>query len=207
MARRIQRSYDSTRRQQQASETRQRILDAARKRILASGLEEATIETIAEEAKVAAPTVYAIFGSKRGIVEGLMERAAFGPEYQELVQKALASDDVAERLRLAARIAAQIYVGTRQEQQLLRGANAVAPDFVRQRESMRYERQAPTVELIVKKNLLREGLTAGKARDILWTMTGREPYRMLVVERGWSAEAYAEWLGNSLVEMLLRKKK
>jgi len=207
MTRRPQRTYNSTRRQQQAGETRQRILNAARKRIIASGFAEATIDAIAGEAEVSAQTVYAIFGSKRGIIEGLLECAAFGPEYKELVQKALASDDPGERLRLAARIAAQIYAGTRQEQQLLHGANAITPDIIREREGVRLERQKPTVDLIAKKNMLREGITAAQARDILWTMTGREPYRMLVVERGWSAERYVEWLGNTLVEMLLRSKK
>jgi TetR/AcrR family transcriptional regulator, regulator of cefoperazone and chloramphenicol sensitivity len=67
-----QRKYHSPVREQQAGQTRERILDAARRLILSKGFADATIEGIACEAGVAAPTVYAAFGSKRGIVQGLM---------------------------------------------------------------------------------------------------------------------------------------
>jgi hypothetical protein len=48
-----------------------------------------------KEAGVAPPTVYAVFGSKRGILQGLMERAAFSSEYENLVREAVKSDDPA----------------------------------------------------------------------------------------------------------------
>jgi AcrR family transcriptional regulator len=201
-----QRKYHSPVRQEQAGQTRERILDAARRLILNKGFADATIEAIASEAGVAAPTVYAAFGSKRGIVQGLMERAAFSSGYAELVREAMRSDDPETRVRYAARIARRIFDSLRSESEVLRGATAVAPDFVREKERLRYERQAGLIKLLEEKSALRRELTSAAARDILWTLTSYEIHRCLVVERKWSAGRYEEWLGDTLVRALLKPK-
>ncbi len=41
-----------------------------------------------------------------------------------------------------------------------------------------------------------------KARDILWAFTGRDMYRMFVIEQGWTSEEYETWLAQLLVKML-----
>jgi AcrR family transcriptional regulator len=198
------RKYHSPMREQQAGQTRERILDAARRMILGKGFAEATIEAIAKEAGVAAPTIYAVLGSKRGILQGLMERAAFNSGYTDLVREAMQSDDPATRLRYAARISRRIYDSLRSESEVLRGAFAVAPDFVRQKERLRYDRQAGLVKLLEEKGALRPGLTAAAARDILWTLTSYDVHRRFVVERKWSADRYEQWLGDTLVLTLLK---
>lgn len=50
---------------------------------------------------------------------------------------------------------------------------------------------------------LRPELNARTARDILWTLTGSDVYRMLVRERGWSSQKYQDWLADTLVRSLL----
>ena len=50
---------------------------------------------------------------------------------------------------------------------------------------------------------LRPGLDHGTARDIFWMLTGRDVYRMLVCERGWSSQKYQDWLADTLVRSLL----
>jgi hypothetical protein len=83
----------------------------------------------------------------------------------------------------------------------------VAPEFKeleQQREKRRYERQGDGVKTLMKEKSLAKGLTLAKARDILWTLTGRDIYRMIVVERGWSPEEYEQWLGQILVSSLLK---
>ena len=201
-----QRKYHSPVREQQAGQTRQRILEAARRLILNRGFADATIDAIASEAGVAAPTVYAAFGSKRGIVQGLMERAAFSSGYAELVREAMRSDDPETRVRYAAKIARRIFDSLRSESEVLRGATAVAPDFVRAKERLRYERQAGLIKLLEEKSALRPELTLAAARDILWTLTSYEIHRCLVVERKWSADRYEQWLGDTLVRALLKPK-
>jgi hypothetical protein len=50
---------------------------------------------------------------------------------------------------------------------------------------------------------LRSDLDHATARDIFWMLTGRDAYRMLVRERGWSSQKYQDWLADTLVRSLL----
>lgn len=65
----------STLRQRQAKATANLIVTAAKELFLEQGYASTTIEAIAEHADVAASTVYAVFGSKRGILRAI--RAAW----------------------------------------------------------------------------------------------------------------------------------
>ena len=210
MAKKKIRSYYSLVRQRQANQTRARIAIAARNLILDKGYTAATIEAIAREAGVATPTVYAVFGSKRRILTELIDRAAFSPTYQELVNEALQLREPVARLRIAPRIARQIYDSERSEFDLLRQGGVVLPELEaieREKECGRYEAQAQTIALLVESGQLKPGLDEKAARDILWTLTGRNVYRMLVIERNWSSDRYEKWLGDTIVEALVAKKR
>jgi prophage antirepressor-like protein len=50
---------------------------------------------------------------------------------------------------------------------------------------------------------LRPELDDATARDIFWTLTGGDVYRLLVRERGWSSQKYQDWLADTLVHSLL----
>jgi AcrR family transcriptional regulator len=200
------RPYHSPIRQQQADETRRRIVDAARTLLLDNGYDGTTIENVARAAGVSPQTVYAVFGSKRGILAGLLDRARFGSAYLESVARAKDTAGPVERLRLVATIARQIYDAERAELEILRGAGAVSPDLLeldREHERRRFQAQAPTVESLARSGRLQAGLNASRAADILWTFTGRENYRMLVVDRGWTSDEYEAWLGEMLIAALL----
>ena len=200
------RAYHSPVRQQQAEETRLRIATAARTLMATHGFDGTTIETIAREAGVAPQTVYAVFGSKKGIVAELMDRARFGPAYRQAVRMVKATDDPVQALRGVARIAGGIYHSEQAELDLLRGAGTVSPELAvmaRERESERYEAQAPVGAILAKSKRLRPGITVATARDVIWTLSGRETYRMLVTERSWHLAQYEKWLGDLLVRSLL----
>jgi len=200
------RPYHSPIRQQQADETRRRILDAARRLLLERGYDGTTIESVAREAGVSPQTVYATYGSKRGILAGLLDRARFGSLYLEAVARAKDTAGPVERLRLVASIARRVYDAERSELDLLRGAGVLSPDLLdldRQHEQRRLLAQAPTVESIARSGRLRPDLDAVTAGGVIWTMTGREIYRMLVADRGWTSDRYEAWLGDTLVNALL----
>jgi AcrR family transcriptional regulator len=200
------RLYHSPARQQQAEETRRRIADTARRLLLARGYEATTIENIAHEAGVAAPTVYATFGSKRGILAEILRRAAFGPAYQDLVREAMTAAEAAQRLAFAARIARQIHDSERAELDLWRGAGVVAPELAaieHKRERERYSAQEVMIAYLAKAGHLRHALSPKAARDILWALTGRDFYWMLVIERGWTSDRYEAWLADLLNAALL----
>ena len=206
MAAKQKRSYQSAVRERQAAETRQRIAAAARRLLAAKGYAAMTIDAVAREAEVAAQTVYAVFGSKVGILNEILDEVRFDETYQELVRQARSAPDPQARLRYAARIARQIFDSERPILDLLRGAGVLAPELSRveqERESMRYERQAPLIEYLAKKKHLRPGLKPARAREILWALTSRDLYRMLVRERGWPSQEFEDWLGRTLVEALM----
>ncbi len=206
MKKKAARAYRSPVRERQAGETRAKIAAAARRLILAKGYEVATMEAIAREAGVAAPTVYAVFGSKRKILTGLIDQASFGPAFDILVDCVMAIDDPAERVRFAATISRQVYEAEQAEFALLREAGVVAPELAaieNEIEARRYTGQASTVALLAKAGNLAPGLNEADARAILWTLTGRETYRMLVAERGWTPARYEDWLGKTLVVALV----
>lgn len=46
-------------------------------------------------------------------------------------------------------------------------------------------------------------MSLSKARDISWAFTGRDLYRMLVIEQGWSSDEYEKWLEELLVKVLI----
>ena len=203
------RSYRSQVRQQQAENTRERIAEAAQRLLMTKGYAGMTVDALAKKAGVAPQTVYAVFGSKRGVLSELLDRGTVGPEYHELVAMAVQTPQPGPRLRYAARIARHTHAGQTATQDLLRGAGVVAPELStleRDRESRRYDAQQPLIDYLAEHAYLRRDVPVAAARDILWTLTGRDIYRMLVSERGWSPEQYESWLGDQLVAGLLGNK-
>jgi AcrR family transcriptional regulator len=201
------RTYDSSGRQRQAAETRQRIIVAAQKLLKTKGYEATTIDAIAQRAEVSAQSVYAIFKSKLGILRELLDRSTFGPEYERLVSQAWKTKDPESRLRLAARIARQIHDNLSATFDLLRGAGMLAPQLAsleRNRESMRYQRQETMIASLRDVRKLRPNLGYHAARDVFWMLTGQDVYRLLVRERGWSSDRYQRWLADTLVSALMR---
>jgi len=202
------RKYQSSIRQQQAQATRNAIAAAARKLIFSRGYEATKIESIAREAGVATQTVYAVFGSKQGILAELLDQDSFGADYQELIRQVQETIDPEEKLRFPARIARRIHDAQSSSFDRFRGAGVVAPDLAAletERECNRYEAQKKIITFLKHAGRLRKGLSETQARDILWTLTSREVYRMLVCERGWSSQAYENWLAEMLAAALLEK--
>jgi AcrR family transcriptional regulator len=206
LVKRAKREYRSLVRERQAGDTRKRIVEAAQRLLRREGYAGTTIEAIAQEAQVSAPSVYAIFKSKTGILKELVDQAGFGPDYESAVQRALGASDPVVRLRLAAPIARGVHESQSAILDLLRGAGVVAPELARlerRKEGQRYERQEGTIALLRSSGRLRAGLDYLTARDIFWALTGRDLYRMLVRERGWSADKYEDWLADTLVRSLV----
>jgi hypothetical protein len=52
-----------------------------------------------------------------------------------------------------------------------------------------------------------ESLDEKEARDLFWTLTARDIYRMLVIERKWSSDRYEKWLSEAIVSALVIQKR
>jgi TetR/AcrR family transcriptional regulator, regulator of cefoperazone and chloramphenicol sensitivity len=193
------RAYQSPTRQRQADETRTRIAASARKLLEEHGYAGMTMEAVAQKAGVAVATVYAVFGSKTGILSEILDAARFDDSYQNLVREAMHTSDPRERMRFPARIARRIYESEHSVLDLLRGAGAVAPALAQS------ESEGGMIQYLVRSRSLRRGLDPQHARDVLWSLTSRDLYRLLVRDRGWTAQQYEDWLANTLVETLVRQ--
>lgn len=200
------RSYKSLVRNTQAVQTRSRILAAAKKLFETEGFEYATIEKIARTADVSMPTIYSLFQSKRGVLRALMDEAFPREQFDTLVEQSIKEKSPKVRLSLSAKIARQMYDAERVQMDIFRGAALLAPEFKeleKEREMRRYKRQEVTIKAMAKEKSLAKRLSVTKARDILWAFTGRDMYRMFVIEQGWSSEEYETWLTRLLIHTLI----
>lgn len=201
------RRYDSSSRQRQADQTRQTILDRARDLLASEGFDRMTIDSLAKASGVSTPTVYALFGSKKGILAAILDGARFGGDYEGLVHRALSEPDAIIRLGYAAAIARQIYDSERGMLDLLAGAGVVSSELsqlLREKETERYATQSRLIDLIHQSGKLSPRVSLEEAKDVFWTLTGRDLYRMLVIERGWSPARYEAWLGSALAQSIAK---
>ena len=206
MSKTKKRIYNSPERQERAAQTKQRILTSAKHLFEDKGFEIVTLEQIAQKAKVATPTIYALFQSKRGILRALMDQVFPPEEHAALVERGKKKKTPQEQLPFAAKIARKLYDAERAQMELFRGASVLSPEFKeleKEREQRRHVRLKDSIEQLAAENALAKDLSKAKALDILWAMTGRDIYRMLVIEQGWSSQAYETWLAEALIKLLL----
>jgi TetR/AcrR family transcriptional regulator, regulator of autoinduction and epiphytic fitness len=180
------------------------VARAARRLFGGRGYLATTIEAIAKEAGVAVPTVYAIYGSKKAILEEIRRMWIRESEVLELSAQALAEADFGRRLELAARWS---------RQQLERGYDVIAtyqdaaradPAMAKVWEKVLRHRDHEVTRFIKALAAgLAPGVDAKTAVDLFWALGRPEVYRELVVDRGWSPARYERWLATSLKQQLL----
>jgi AcrR family transcriptional regulator len=200
------RRYTSEVRQRAAADTRRAVLDAARTLFSRHGIDRVTIARIAAAAGVSAPTVYALYKSKEGILRALVDAALFGPAFQAAAARLTTVRDPVELIALTAQVARAVYESESASLGLLRGASAFSHALRKAEQALeqqRFEMQGPRVELLFAQSKARPGLTLEKARHLLWMYTSRDVYRMLVQEQGWSPDEYEQWLADTLVRSLV----
>jgi AcrR family transcriptional regulator len=214
MANASERRYESPRRQEQARETRRRLLDAAYRVFTEKGFAGASIPDIAREAGVAVPTVYWAFRSKRALLMELISTRAAGDEEQvPLSQRSwwrqmLDEPDPVRQLELLAAINWRVHERAAGAFEILRGAAAADSEIAavyREGSSRRYEDTKAIAHSLAARGALRSDVTEEHAADVLWAMSAPDWYRMLVVERGWTAGQYQSWYVASLSSLLLRR--
>lgn len=201
------RSYNSESRKMQAQLTKDRIIASARSLFESKGFEGVTIDEIAQSANVSTPTIYALFQSKLGILRALMDTALSHENYEKLVRETVVEKSPAKRFAMAATISRQLYDAERVQLGSLQNASIIDSELKKlenEREKRRYQRQEKSFKETVKLGGLAQGLDVHKARDILWALTGRDLYRLLVIEREWTSDEYESWL-SWLLERILMK--
>ncbi len=206
------RRYNSTIRQEQAGETRARILAAARKLFLERGYVATSIEAIAKEAGVAAQTVYAAYGNKRTVLARLMD-VSVGDDDQPVgvlerrePQRMRNEPDQRTQLRMMAHGIREIVQRAGPIFDVMRGAGTAEPEVAELYARIQEERRrnmARVVGWVAANGPLRDGLSMDDAADVVWTLTSADVHRLLTADSGWPEERYERWLGDTLIASLL----
>jgi AcrR family transcriptional regulator len=188
--------------------TRGRILEAAR-RLLASGTySSVTMEEIAREAGVSYQTVYAIFGTKLRLAQGLVEVGfPHVADALKLFDQLRDSADPEVHLRTGARVSRLIYELCADLLRFMRESGD--PELLahyRAREELRLQEMAKSNlhATLESSGRLRAGISPSEAVTLIWALSGPDQYTQLVFERGWTPTRYEEWLGAATIDMLLQ---
>lgn len=202
------RAYRSVHREKAAEATSGRIQRVANRLFARHGVDGVTVDQIAVQADVAASTVYALFKSKAGLLRALMTDALFRPPFQAAQLLLVGVTDAAQMIALSAHIARAIYESESVELGLLRGTSGFSPvlrQLEQEFEDIRYRMQEERIELLYAQAKAKPGLLPDTARRLLWMYTGRDIYRMLVSEGGWTPDEYQAWLAETLLHELVRE--
>ena len=205
----VKRPYRSTRRREQAEQTRQRVLDAAAGVFRERGYDRATIASIAAAADVAEETVYAHFGTKRALLGELVQRAVRGsdprpPPEQDAPRRLAATGDQRAQLQL---FAADIVQRLERAAPLVAVVAAAAPgepelaELLATLHATRLRNLRTLVNALAANGPLR--LSRDAATETVWALASPELYQLLTAVEGWTHRRYTRWLAESLGALLL----
>ncbi len=206
------RKYDSSRRKEQARQTRLQIAEAARKLFSERGYAGATIEAIAQEAGVAPETIYATFKNKHRVLGFLLDISLGGDDQpirlldRQKPQAILEQSDQRQQLDGFSQDMADILGRAAPVFEIMRLAAKTEPEIARRVKRLLKERLENLTEFVshlAGNGPLRDGLDLSRAGEIVWTITSPEVFLLLTRDRDWSKEVYAAWLYDTLTRLLL----
>ncbi len=204
------RPYDSSRRRQQAQETRARVIRAAHDLFVAQGYGRTTIADIARAAEVSTETIYGGFGNKVTLLHRVWD-VTIGGDDQDVVfherpevQAIRAEPDLRRRFLMHARMSTVASRRTAPFLLALRGAAGMDETAAEMLAEVDRQRLAGLGVMA------REAAATGRLAvseeeclDLIWSTTDGALWHRLVVERGWSDERYAAHLGRMWVAALV----
>jgi AcrR family transcriptional regulator len=201
----IKRPYHSPLRKAQAKATRVKVLDAALGLFARHGYGATSIASVAREAGVVPETIYAAFGSKRGIIDGLVATALPPGAVAELQAAwAARAGDPRGQLSLVAAFAADFWSRNDALAAVFRqgtGDAEIGHEWST-RQAARRELLGGLVAAWPATDL-RPGIDHRAAADLVWALASDELFHLLVRECGWTADRFRAWLADALVREVL----
>jgi AcrR family transcriptional regulator len=208
----VKRSYDASGRREQARARRRAVVVAAKELFERDGFRLTTITAVAERAGVSAESIYKGFGTKAALAKAVFDFVIAGddeplPVWRRSEADAIrAEPDVRRKLLLYTRGLAERQQRSAKVQALIRDGGHTDPTLAALWRELLAERLTGMTMLgghLIESGQLREGIELDEVRDVLWTYTAVELYELLVVERGWPLDRYADWIGQAIAAALV----
>jgi AcrR family transcriptional regulator len=206
-----QRQYNSTRRQEQAAETRRRIVDAAHELFVAKGYGRTTIAEIAGMAGVSIETVYAAFRNKHTVLRHVWYVSFRGDEGdvrlldRPEIRAVLAEPDLATRLGQHAVVLTEVFRRIAPLLAALHGAAGSEPAaaaMLTEWDERRLDACTTYAEAAAATGQL--AVSEAECRDVLAATMDGALWQRLVAESGWPDERFAAWLGRLWTSQLVK---
>jgi len=208
----LARSYASPLRTAQAAETRRRILDAAGERFAADGYAGASLAQIAADAGVSLETVK-LNGPKSALLLGSFEQAFTGAEasgaiHEQAVGTALMEAPDHQLLEGLVAFIAGANARIAGLWPSLLSAAAGDPAVRRAYDEMQRNRRsdfAAAIALMRARGLAHRDTPDDELAAALSFLMSPESYSQLVLEHGWTHDAYVAWLTDTIRRVILAR--
>ena len=206
------RSYASAVRDDQARDTRRRILAAADRLLLAGGYASMTIARLADAARVSPQTVYNAVGGKAAVIKAVYDVRLAGDDEpvamndRPEIQAVRTASSGAEALRHYVDLSRLLYARVGPLLAALPTGPGADPTLAEFLATIDRERRIGNTGIVTHLHTrfgLTPGLEVDRAIDITWTLTSAQTAVMLVERCGWTLDAYADWLADTLIHSLL----
>jgi len=199
------RPYRSLRRGEQVRATRGAILQAARQLFVTRGYEATTIASIASEARLATPTVYKHFGSKRRLLLGLIDDT-INVRVPLQLETVLEQRSARSRLTALARMCVDLASAAPDVVSVaLLAANSDPELGVMFREMADGRRRSAALiaRSLADDGTLRPDCDEARATEIIFALASPDLFNVLVTRFDWSEPEFEEWLSDTLAVSLL----
>ncbi|MFF2623118.1 TetR/AcrR family transcriptional regulator [Oerskovia jenensis] len=197
-------------RAEKARATRTRILDAARALFVRNGWTRTSVEDVARAAGVATQTIYYTFGSKHALFKELLDVSVAGDHDDVATLErpwalaVLAEPDGATHLALHVAGARAVLDRVAPLLRVLRDAAPAVPELGELWAANQAQRRTVAATLtgsLADKSPLRTSTEV--ASDVTHALLGPDTYGTLVLDLGWSPEAWQDWATDALRRQLL----
>ena len=207
----VKRSYDASRRREQARARRLDVVLAARDLFERDGYRPTTIAAVAAHAGVSPESVYKGFGSKAALAKAVFDLVIAGDDEPVPVAERPAAQAVRDepdaRRKIAMFVAglAQRQARSARVQILIRDGRHVDDSLAPVWAKLNDEGLAGMTMLgrhLLQTGQLRDGIDLDEVRDVLWNYLAIDIYERLVLTRGWPLERYSHWLAHAITSAI-----
>jgi AcrR family transcriptional regulator len=207
----VKRSYDASRRREQARARRLAVVLAARDLFERDGFRPTTIAAVAARAGVSAESIYKGFGTKAALAKAVFDLVIAGDDEpvpvaeRPAVQAIRDEPDARRKIAIYVEGLAQRQARSARVQILIRDGRHVDDSLAPVWAKLYDEGMAGMTMLgrhLLDTGQLRDGISLDEVRDLLWNYLAIDHYERLVLTQGWPLQRYAQWLAHAMASAI-----